>query len=433
MTAWLLLLAAAVVAAQPQPAPPPQTIAVVGATVWPGDGPAIENATLVITNGRVVSITAAGAVPAGATRVDAPAGSVITPGFIATEAPLGLVEISLEASSNDEAPEGDDVDPVRAAFTAVDGFNPRSTLIPVARTGGVTTAVITPEGGLVSGTSTCLDLAGARTDEMMVREVCAVHVHLDDSGIAVAGGARPAAVSRLRELLDDARLYGRQRAAFDRRAVREMRVSRLDLERLQDVLARRIPMVVQVSRASDILRVLDVARAYNLRLILSGAEEAWLVADRIAAADVPVILQPLTNLPSGFATLGSRYDNATLLRRANARVIITTAGAHNLWNLRQEAGNAVASGLSREDALRALTLEPARAFGLDADHGRLATGQVASFTIWSGDPFEVSSRATALYIRGAAVSLRTRQTDLFDRYRDLTRVRRGRPGSSERR
>jgi imidazolonepropionase-like amidohydrolase len=425
---WLAILLAAVsAAAQPPPAAPPP-IAFVGATVWPGDGPPIENATLVIRDGRVVSLLAGGAVPAGATRTDA-AGRVITPGFIATEAPLGLVEISLEESTDDDSPEGDDVDPVRAAFTAADGFNPRSTLIPVARTGGVTTAVITPEGGLVSGTSTCVDLEGTRTDEMTVRAVCALHVHLDDAGVAAAGGARPAAISRLRELLDDARLYGRQRAAFDRRAVREMRVSRLDLERLQDVLARRIPMVVRVSRASDILRVLDLARTYNLRLILSGAEEAWLVADRIAAAGVPVILQPLTNLPSGFATLGSRYDNATLLRRAGARVIITTAGAHNLWNLRQEAGNAIATGVTREDALRALTIEPARAFGIDADHGTLAPGRVASFTIWSGDPFELSTRPTTLYIRGREVSLRTRQSDLFDRYRDLARVRRGRPAS----
>lgn len=426
MSAWLVALVA--LAAAPAAAQDAPVYAIVGATLIPGDGPEVANATVVIRNGRIESIAAGGAAPAGAQTIQAPAGAVITPGFIATEAPLGLVEISLEDSTVDEAPEGEAAsDPIRASFTAADGFNPRSTLIPVARSGGVTTAVITPEGGLVSGTSTCVDLDGTRADEMTVRAICALHVDVNEGGIVAAGGARPAVLGRLRELLDDARLYGRQRSAFDRRMLREMRVSRLDLERMQDALARRIPVVFRVSRAADILRVLELARLNNLRAILAGAEEAWMVADRIAAAQVPVILQPLTNLPSGFARLGSRYDNAALLQRAGVRVIITTAGAHNLWNLRQEAGNAVAAGLDRAAAVRALTVEPARAFGLEADHGVVAAGRPANLVLWSGDPFEVSTRPLRLFIRGRDVSLRTRQTELFERYRDLARVRRGRP------
>lgn len=403
-----------------EPAP---VYAIVNATVLPGEGPAVEGATVIVRDGRVASITAGGAVPAGATRIDAE-GGMVTPGFVATQAPLGLVEISLEAETVDVGPEGGQDDEVRAAFSAADGFNPRSTLVAVARMGGVTSAVSTPVGGLVSGTSAWIDLEGDEPSAMLAREHVALHVNLDDHGVSSAGGAMPTALTRLREVLEDARLYGRQRGAYDRRGLREMSVSRLDLERLQDALAGRVPVVVRVSRAADILRVLDIGREYGLRIVLSGAEEGWRVADRIAAAGVPAIVEPLRNLPSSFTRLGSRFDNPALLARAGVRVIITTSGAHDLRNLRQEAGNAVAHGLDRELALRALTSEPARVFGLD-DHGSLAPGKVANLVVWNGDPFETTTWATHLLVRGREVPLRSRQTDLFERYRRLDSVSRG--------
>ncbi|MCC7541839.1 MAG: amidohydrolase family protein [Deltaproteobacteria bacterium] len=403
--------------------------AIVGALIRPVDGPPIPQGTIVVRDGRIVSVAAGRAPPAGAEVIDG-AGMVVTPGFVAVESALGLVEIDLEDSTRDAAPEGDASDPVRAAFSAADGYNPLATAIPVARTGGVTSALSTPMGGLVSGTSAWVDLAGERPADAIARAVAALHVRLDDGGIGASGGARSSTLTRLRETLDDARLYGRSRGAYDRRALREMRVSRLDLERLQEALAGRIPVVVRVSRASDILRVLELAREYRFRLVLAGAEEAWRVADRIAADDVPVILQPLTNLPTSFATLGSRYDNAALLVRAGVRVVFEASGAADLRNLRQEAGNAVAWGVDPEVALRALTLEPARVFGMDREYGALTPNRVANLVMWSGDPFETSTRAVRVWIRGRNATLRTRQTALFERYRDLRRVRRGAPRPS---
>ena len=170
--------------------------------------------------------------------------------------------------------------------------------------------------------------------------------------MAAAGGARPATLGRLREALDDARLYSTQRAAYDRRGLREMNVSRADLERLVEALSGRLPVVVRVARADDIVRVLELARAYGLRLVLSGVEEGWKVADAIAAAGVPCIVVPLANLPERFARLGTRYDNAALLARAGVRLVLTTDGAHGLRNLRQEAGNAIGDGLDPALALR---------------------------------------------------------------------------------
>jgi imidazolonepropionase-like amidohydrolase len=400
------------------------TVVLQGGTVHPVAGDPIENGRVVFTDGRIVSV-GVGAVPAGARVVDLPEGAVVTPGLVGLEAALGLVEISLEPSTVDGHPDrGDAVDAIRAAFSAADAYNPMSTLIPVARRHGVTSVVSTPDGGLVSGVSAWFDLFGAAAQP--VETATGLHVNLADDGVDAGGGSPASALTRLREAFEDARLYRQRRSDYDRRRLRELSLSRADLERLGQALAGELPVVVRVSRAADIVRVLALGDDLGLDLVLSGAEEAWMVADRIAAAEVPVVLVPLTNLPSTFTRLHSRYDNAAILSRAGVRVAMTTSGAHDLRNLRQEAGNAVAHGMDPAAALRALTAEPARLFGLEDRYGTLEVGKVANLVVWTGDPFEVTSYAAHVFIGGRDVPTRTRQTLLFERYRDLDEVRRGR-------
>jgi imidazolonepropionase-like amidohydrolase len=343
---------------------------------------------------------------------------------------IGLHEIELERSTRDTGPEFEDPtrDPIRAAFSAADGYNPLSTLIPVARMGGVTTAMSTPEGGLVSGTSAWVDLAGRSVAEAVRREHLALHVNLDDDGIAAAGGARPSAWTRLRELFDDARLYMRQRAAFDRGQFRDTHASRLDLERVGQALERRFPIVIRASRASDLSRAIAFAREYRFDLVLAGAEEAWMVARELADARVPVIVQAMANLPSRFSALHTRYDNAAILARAGVRVILMSPGAWDVRNLRQEAGNAVAWGMDHEAALAAITSVPAEVFGMDRDYGTITVGRLANLVVWSGDPFELTTVPRRIFVRGSEIPLRSRQTLLFERYRSLGRGPRGWPG-----
>lgn len=398
-------------------------IAIVRATVHDGTGRTIPSATLVMRGRAIESVVENGPVPAGATVIEA-SGAVVTPGFVATETALGLVEISLEDTTDDTAPV-DAYDPIRASLSTVDGFNPRSAAIRVARMGGITSALPAPTGGVVCGTSPWVDLAPPDSDAMIARATAALYIDLHDDGLNAAGGTRVTAMTRLRETLDDARLFARERRAYDRRALREMRVSRLDLERLTEALAGRIAVVVRVSRAADILRVIDLASEYGLYLVLSGAEEAWQVAERIARAQVPVILEPMSNLPRDFARLGTRYENAALLSRAGVRVIFSTFGTHDLTTLRQEAGNAVAFGTPWQTALAAITSVPAQVFGVGQTHGVLQPGYIANVVVWDGDPFEVSSHPTHVFIGGAELALRSRQTELFERYRNLETVRRG--------
>lgn len=424
--ALALLTTAPALAQRRRAEPAGPTTVITGARVYDGvaDEP-IENATIVLRGERIVSIAAGGAAPAGATVIDA-TGLTVTPGLVAALSSIGLEEVELEPSTRDTGHESGE-DGVRASFAAADGYNPLSILIPVARTGGITSVVSTPEGGLVSGTSAWADLSGESPTDAIRDASLALHVNFDETGFGAAFGARSAAMAALREIFDAARLYARSHAGWDRgdfRDVHEGDLSRLDLERLAEAAGGDLPVVVHVSRADDIVRILALAAELDLHLVLTGVEEGWIVADEIAAANVPVILRPLANLPTTFATLHTRYDNAALLERAGVRVALVTEGAWSLHNLRQEAGNAVRAGMSYAAAMRAVTSVPASIFGMD-DYGTLAAGKMASLVVWSGDPFEVTTVARRVLVRGEEMSLRTRMTELFERYRDLETAPRG--------
>ena len=412
---WWLAILLALLAGSPSIAVG-QDLAVTGGTVHTATGEVLEGATVLIRDGIITAVGHDIEVPAGVPTVDA-TGRVVTPGLIDATTSLGLVEVGMVSSTVDTRLEGD---PVRAAFDVVDGINPRSILIPVNRAAGLTTVLSAPGGGLIAGQAAIIDLAGSSVDEMIVRPRAAM---VASYSAGAAGGARGGASLRLREVLDDARFWRENQAAFSAGGTRELAASRLDLEALGPVLDGETPLVVGVHRASDIESVLRIADEYGLDLVISGGEEAWLVADRIAAAGVPVLLKPLTNSPGGFDRLGSRFDNAMMLERAGVDVIIGSFNSHNARWLLQEAGNAVRFGLPWDVALRAVTLAPAQALGIGDRYGSLEPGKVGNLVVWTGDPFELSTRAEAVVIRGAVTSLDHRQLELFRRYRELDEAR----------
>ncbi len=380
-------------------------------------GPAgtIENGTVLIEDGRIRAVGRELAVPAGARRVDA-AGKVVTPGFFDSFSQLGLVEVGAVAGTNDYTVKGHEV---TAAFDVAEALNPRSQLIPVTRVEGVTGAVAAPAPGegLFSGRGAVIRLSGA--GDMVVKSPAALFVDLGESGAGRAGGSRAADLERLREALDDARDYARHRAEFERNASRRYSLTRLDLEALQPVLRGALPLVVSVDRASDIEAALKLARDFHLKLILARAAEGWMVARDIAAAHVPVLLDPMQNLPSSFERLGATLENAARLGRAGVTLAFMSGEAHNSRNLRQGAGNAVAYGLPWEEAVRAMTASPARIWGLEASQGTLEPGKEADVVVWSGDPLELQTAAEHVFIRGREMPRTTRQTELRDRYRNL--------------
>jgi len=391
-----------------------QTIAITGGTVYPVSGPKVANATVLIRDGKIVAVGAGVTTPSGAARIDA-TGKWVTPGLIDGAGQLGLVEIGAVPGTREGFLRGDTI---AAAFNVAEGLNPASMLIPVTRIEGVTTALATPLGNLVAGQAVLIDLAGNTIEEMLVKSPVGIVADLSESGKNEAGGSRAGVADRLRRAFRDALLYERRRADFNRAQMPPLPESPPDLEALLPMLHGQEALIANANRRSDIETALRLAREFKLKLVLAGAQEAWQIAAELARADVPVLVEPLDNIPS-YDALGVRYENAGLLAKAGVKIALLETDTHNSRNLRQEAGNAVAYGMSWEQALRAVTLSPAEIFGVADRYGSLEAGKVANVVVWSGDPFEFTTGVEHVLIRGKETPLKSRQTELLERYRKL--------------
>lgn len=401
-----------------------QVIAITGGAVETAS-PAgmIPEGTVLVRDGRIVAVGAEVEIPAGATVIDA-RGKVVTPGLFDPYSSFGLAEVTLEPDSVDTRV---DNDRFNAVLDAGDAFNPRSVLVPVNRIEGITRAIVFParvSGSVISGQAAAVNLGD--TQQPVDRRHVAVYALFGEAGASQAGGARTAALAQLREALAEARDYGRNKAAWERRDRRDYRLNHYDLEALQPVLHGEARLAVLAHQASDIATLLDLAGEFDLELVIVGGAEAWLVADRLAAAGVPVLLDPLSNLPARFEMRGARIDNAARLAEAGVEFAFASLGgaSHNARNLSQAAGVAVAHGLPWQAGLVALTAAPARIFGLEGV-GQLQPGFEADVVVWDGDPLNVTSYPDAVLIKGAAIPMESRQTLLRDRYLEFHGLQRG--------
>lgn len=412
-----------------------QDVAITGGRVLTGTS-VIENGTVVIRNGKVVSVGTGGA-PTGLRVIDA-RGKIVTPGFVAVDSGLAGTEVGSVRGTNDLA---NRANTLTAAFDLSYGLDPWSFTLPVARLGGVTRAVVTPQHGgsggghshddsdfagaghggfqspgLFAGQAAVIKLGGA---DILVKPRVAMVAPFGEAGATVAGGARGAEFVLFKETLAEVRAYARNKAAYERADMRALSLSRADMEALIPVANGAMPLIVTVNRASDIQQVLRLAREEGVKVILDGAAEGWLVADEIAAAKVPVILHPTTNLPSNFEMRAARMQNAAALNAAGVVIAIkgNEGSAHRARDIRYNAGNAVSHGLPFAAAIQAITVNPARIFGFDGQFGELKAGAAGDVVVWSGDPLEPLSQPSAVLIDGVEQPLQARNLLLRDRYR----------------
>lgn len=415
-----LLLTLALALAAPVAA---QDIVITNARLVIGDGSApISGGTVVIRGGKVVAAGAGVAAPAGAQTVDA-GGSWVTPGVVAAFSRVGLVEVDAVDGSNDR-------NAGRSRFSAaVDispALNPMGSPIAVNRAAGITRAIVAPgsSGGLFAGLGAVVDLGD--DNDMVTRARAFQFVQFGEAGSATAGGSRAATFLLFREQLLAARSYARNPASFAEWSADAL-IQRADAEALVRVISGQDRLFIRVDRASDILNVLKLRSEFpSLKLVLVGATDGWLVASDIAAAGVPVLVSPLTDLPGSFERLGATQSNAGRLKTAGVDVsvgVFDDDDAHKMGYTMQYAGNLVgvarmpgASGLTWDQAFASISSAPARAVGMDATIGSLRPGRVGDVVIWDGDPLELGSRPTKMWIDGKAQSLVTRQDRLRDRY-----------------
>lgn len=414
-------LSAAAVLALAAPAAA-QDFAITNATVATGDGSApVENATVVVQGGKVVAAGTGVAVPAGVQTIDG-RGTWVTPGIFAAATTLGLWDVEAVDESNDSSARGSDFG---AALDVVPALNPSSQHVSVARTGGATRASVysQPTSSIFGGQGAVIDL-GADPD-MVTKPRAFQMIALGETGARIAGGSRTATFVELAAALREAR-----EVANGQRKPDDSQLNRQDAEALVAVLNGEQALYVVVDRAADIRQVLGLRSTYpSLRLVLVGAAEGWLVADAIAAAGIPVITDPLDDLPVSFEQLAATQSNVGRMVDAGVKVALGTldGGTGNQpRNAAQFAGNLVAlqkipraNGLTWGEAFAAISSVPAEIAGYGGRLGVLRPGATADVVIWDGDPLEVSSAPLRVFIDGVEQPLVNHQTRLRDRYRDL--------------
>tara|TARA_R110002020_G_scaffold81788_6_gene202875 strand:- start:117 stop:1364 length:1248 start_codon:yes stop_codon:yes gene_type:complete len=376
-----------------------QSLAIINATLHTSsDQGVLEAASIVMTDGK---ITAINPTEIKVDQIIDAKGQIVTPGFIASINQLGLVEVSAVAGSRDAGEEKAGID-----FDVSLAYNAHSSLIPYARKGGVTRDVITPHGGdsIFSGLASVVDLSGSFDSDM--QKQVALIVYLGER----SKGSRAFTLQTLINKLDEHKTKaGKKAKKDDDKPSTEDKV-------MAKVLSGEMPLVVGVSRAADIIELIKVKEQFGINLVLNGAQDAVVVKERVAKANIPVIISAMDSLPGSFDSLHASLDNASMLEKAGVKVLLTVGGdaSHNIYQLRFDAGNAVSYGMSQEGALKALTSNVADVFGINA--GSLEVGKAADVVIWSNDPFELSSHVSKMFINGVEVSTQSRQDKLRDRY-----------------
>lgn len=406
---FALLLIAAPAAAR--------VMAITGATVWTmASAKPVEDATVLIDDGRIVSVAARGPVPAGAERIDA-AGRVVTPALIDAATQVGLGEVGgIDEEHRGTVSSG----PLGAAFTVAYGFDAEDQAVRQARADGVGWALVYPDSSANAPFDGIAALVRLGSGQAAVEKPKALMLAtIGGSSASKVGGSTAAAWQLLRNALDEARAY---RPSAAPGTPRDQLLNHLDAAALKPVLAGTMPLAIKCDRLADIRQAIALARDYKLKLVLLGGAEAWAAAPELARAGIPVVLDPMATLPDSYDTLGSRPDSAALLAAAGVPLAfsVSAQGIYRSWDagpsMREGAGLAVANGLPYATGLSAITSGAASILGLPDGAGTLANGAASDLVIWDGDPLEPSSAPLLVMMGGEKVSPVTRQTLLRDRY-----------------
>lgn len=415
----------------------PKKFALTGGTVHTVAGGVIENATVLVDDGRITAVGAGLAAPADATVWDC-RGKHVYPGFVAANTMLGLIEVATIEGSNDTQETGE-VNPNLRAEVMV---NPDSDLLPVARLNGVTSALVVPGGGTIHGLSALVHLDGWTQEDMTVQRAVGLHVRWPNlspqRGWQVQQSeeeqakARDAAFAAIREAFADAKAYEKARAAEGAAGV-PRHDGDVKWDAMRRVVRGEIPVFLELESAAQIRSALEFVDEQGLkRVVLVGGRDAALYADELRARDIAVIVGGTLEMP------GRRYDAydeaftlPARLAAAGVRFCIADGGgsfsAANVRNLPHHAGMAAAFGLDRDEALKAVTLYPARILGVADRVGSIEVGKVADLQVTDGDPLDVATHCEQVFIAGRPVPMRSRQTELFKKYDARPRGPKARP------
>ena len=386
-------------------------------TITKGD---ITNGQVLIKDGRIVEVGSD--LSAKDAEVIDCKGGHIYPGFIDGGTQLGLSEVGSVSLTQDYNEIGDII-PHMEALTAV---NPNAVAIPVTRVNGITSALVVPSGGTFPGTAALINLHGY-TPNQMYAGFKGVVMNFPSTGRRGRRDRRSEedikkdlekATKKINEIWTALALYSKIDSALSSEG-RVIEDYKPELDALLPVYRGELPLLIEVNRDKDIEAALAWIEEHNVRAILTGVSEGWRVAEKIAEAGIPVITGPVLSLPSrSNFRYDAAYANAAKMQQAGVKLALRTNDSENVRNLPFNAGFAAAYGLGREEALKAITINPAEIMGIDQDYGSIEAGKVANLFVSTGDPFEMKSRINHLFINGWKVPIESRHTLLYDEFLD---------------
>ena len=411
--------------------PPRGVIAIRNARIVTVSGPDIENGTVVIRDGKIEAVGATVTVPAGARTIDGQ-GLSVYPGMIDAGTNMGLVEVPQGANGTVDLSEVGDFNPNAKAIIAV---NPHSAHIAVTRVEGVTNTVTMPTGGLISGQAALINLLGTAPKEMAVVPQAALVINYPRIGgggggfggppqqpanLSEAVEANARQLDSIRKMLRDAEAYGRTQDAYAKDKSLPRPDINIVLESMVPYVRGERPVIFRADREAEIRGAVKFAEEMKLKPIILGGNDAWKVATLLKEKNVPVILTGVFSLPiredDPYDTL---YENAAKLKQAGVLFAISTGDSGpEVRNLAQYAGMAAAFGLSKTDALKAVTLNPAQIMNVADRLGSIEVGKMANLVVTDGDLLEIRSRIRYLFIDGRPVVLSSRHTELNDAFKD---------------
>lgn len=387
-------------------------VLITNANIYDGQSDKPYFGNILIKSGKIISISND---ISNAKKIINADGKIVTPGFIAPDTEIGIVEIGSLSVTRDDSPKIYNI-----GFSIFDAFNPNSTLIPWNRANGITSALSLPKtssspiGGLGSffDLNSDLNISGEK-DMVMIGRVG-----------GSSSKSRAETFALMEDILDlafsiDSKVIESDIEIIsfmsDMPIVNHLNLQVRDMKALYKLANNRLPLIIESNRASDILKLIKLKKKYNLNLIIMGAQEATLVSTQIAESKIPLIVNPINNIPNSFDELASNINASARLEQAGISLMFNAPRDHNYHLIRQGAGVAVANGMSYGGAIKALTSNFSEAFGISSK-GVLKKGASADLIIWSSDPLEPSSIPEKVFINGVDLSLMTRSLRLQERY-----------------
>jgi imidazolonepropionase-like amidohydrolase len=404
------------------PAPPQDhAIALINATVHPVSGPVMENAAVLFENGKIIGIGKDVQIPSGTEKIDV-AGKHVYPSLIDANTALGLVEIGAVRATRDLAEAGS-INPNARAETAL---NPDSELLPVARANGVALALSVPQGGVISGTSAFIMLDGWTWEQLTLKAPAGLHVNWPRMTIRRSPFFQQSDeeqrkqmnenLKKIRDAFAEARAYKKAKEAEQQKGV-PYHATDSRWEAMIPVLEKKVPVFVNANEIKQIQAAVQWASDEDVKLVVIGGSDAWRVADLLKAKDIPVVYGPIHDTPNRrWEAYDTPFTTPMKLHQAGVRFCIASFDDSNVRNLPYQAATAAAYGLPQEEALKAITLYPAQILGVADRVGSLDVGKDATLIVADGDPLEIKTQTSQLFIQGRKIDLGNKQRALYEKY-----------------